>query len=195
TVFVVCYRLRSVRQERMPSEGAALVLCNHQSFYDPPLVGLAFHRQLNFLARENLLRGIWGRVLVLLNSIPVDREGMGFGGLKETLRRLQAGNMVLIFPEGERSRSGEVLPIKPGFSALAKRAGVPLIPMAIDGAFEVWPRGQPLPWPVGRIALYFGEPILPEEISQYDQRGLVAEVERRIRDCHAEARRLVRECR
>ena len=158
-------------------------------------MGLAFQRQLDFLARENLTHGPTGALLVFLNTIPVDRDGMGFGGLKETLRRLKLGRIVLIFPEGLRTPDGEVRPIKPGFSALAKRAGVPLFPMAIDGAFEVWPRGQWLPWPVGRMALYFGEPILPAEIDRYDQRELVAEVERRIRECHVQARRLVRECR
>jgi 1-acyl-sn-glycerol-3-phosphate acyltransferase len=108
-------------------------------------------------------------------------------GLKETLRRLKRGELVLIFPEGTRTTDGEVKPLKPGFSALARRAGVPLLPVAIDGAFQAWPRRRKLPRS-GHIQVQFGPPLLPQEIQHYDERELVAEIERRIRACHAQAR-------
>jgi 1-acyl-sn-glycerol-3-phosphate acyltransferase len=108
-------------------------------------------------------------------------------GLKETLRRLKRGEIVVIFPEGTRTTDGEVQSLKPGFAALARRAGVPLIPAAIVGAFECWPKHQP--WPgSGQIRVRYGRLMMPEEITTFDDRQLVAEVERRIAECDAEAR-------
>ncbi len=79
-------------------------------------------------------------------------------------------------------------PIKPGFCAVARRAGVPILPVAMDGAFDAWPRQRKLPRRAV-IHVQFGDPIEVEAIKQMDDPQLVAEVERRIRDCHARARR------
>ncbi len=75
----------------------------------------------------------------------------------------------------------------PGFCAIARRSGVPLIPVALDGAFDAWPRYRRLPCPAV-VHVRWGEPIRPEEVKQLTDDALVAEVERRIRDCHASAR-------
>jgi 1-acyl-sn-glycerol-3-phosphate acyltransferase len=117
----------------------------------------------------------------------LDREGLGLGGIKETLKRLKRQELVLMFPEGTRTRDGEVGKLKPGFCALARRAAVPLIPVAIEGAFDCWPRSHPLPLP-GVIHIQFGEPLLPADIAPLDDAQLLAEVDRRIRACHALAR-------
>jgi 1-acyl-sn-glycerol-3-phosphate acyltransferase len=186
----VVFGIRVRGREWVPREGGALVMSNHQSHLDPVLVGLATDRRLNYLARQTLFRFAPFRWLISsLDAIPLDREGLGLSGLKETLRRLKRGEMVLIFPEGTRTRDGEVGKFKPGFCALARRANVPLVPTAIDGAFDSWPRTRPLPLPA-TIHIQFGSPLTPEEIGQFDDEGLVAEMRRRIAACHAEARRL-----
>src|SRR6185369_4246968 len=95
-----------------------------------------------------------------LDAIPIDRDGLGLAGLKETLKRLKRGEMVLIFPEGTRTPDGQVAPLKPGFCAIARRANVPLVPVAIDGAFDAWPRFSPVPRPA-TIHVEFGPPIEP----------------------------------
>lgn len=186
---VVLFRIRVSGRERLPAEGGALILSNHQSHFDPVLIGLACDRRLNYLARKTLFGFPPFRWLILsLDAIPIDRDGLGLEGLKETLRRLKRGEMVLIFPEGTRTRDGEVAPLKPGFSALAKRSKVWLAPVAIEGAYDAWPRRHLLPR-VSTIHIQFGEPIDGETAARYDERELVAEVERRIRACHLEARR------
>lgn len=188
-IAVVLFRIRVSGREHVPAAGGALVLSNHQSHFDPVLIGLACDRRLNYLARKTLFRFAPFRWLIQsLDAIPIDRDGLGLDGLKETLRRLKRGEMVLIFPEGTRTRDGEMAPIKPGFSALAKRGNVWLVPVAIEGAFDAWPRRRPLPG-VSTIHIQFGEPIDGQTAARYDERELVAEVERRIRGCHAEARR------
>jgi 1-acyl-sn-glycerol-3-phosphate acyltransferase len=92
--------------------------------------------------------------------------------------------MVLIFPEGTRTRDGEVAAFRPGFTVLAARSGAWILPVAIEGAFEAWPRWRRLPQR-GTIHVQYGEPISPQEITGRDERELVAEVERRVRQCHA----------
>ena len=186
---MLVFRIRCEGRQHVPADGGALVLSNHQSHLDPVLIGLACDRRLNYLARDTLFGFAPFRWLIKsLDAIPIDREGMGLGGLKETLKRLKADEMVLIFPEGTRTVDGEVASLKPGFCALAKRAKVPLVPAAIEGAWHAWPRSKPLPRR-SDIHVQFGPAILPDEIAHYDDRELVAEVERRIRQCHALARR------
>ena len=185
---VVAYGIRVRGRHHVPATGGALVLSNHQSHYDPVLIGLACDRRLSYVARSTLFRFAPFRWLILsLDAIPIEREGLGLAGLKETLRRLERGEAVLLFPEGTRTRNGEVGTLKPGFCVLARRASVPLVPVAIDGAFDAWPRTRRWPW-VARIEIEFGEPLLPEQAAALDDRALVAEMERRIRACHALAR-------
>ncbi len=184
---VVLFGIRVENRGYVPAEGGALVLSNHQSNFDPVLVGLACDRRLNFLARQTLfeINGL-RQLITALDAIPIDREGTGLAGLKETLRRLKRGEMVLIFPEGTRTRDGAVAPLKPGFRALARRAGVPLVPLAIEGAYAAWPRGQRLPGRA-KMRVVFGSPLTPSEIERLDDAQLVAEIEGRIRACHARA--------
>jgi 1-acyl-sn-glycerol-3-phosphate acyltransferase len=182
------FRIRCTGRENEPREGGALVLSNHQSLFDPVLVGLTLDRRLNYMARETLFAfGPFGWLIQSLDAIPIDREGMGLSGLKETLRRAKRGEMVLIFPEGTRTADGEIARLKPGFSALAKRARVPLVPVGIDGAYQAWPRDHLLPG-VTTIHVHVGKPISPTEAEAADERELVGTVERRIRHCHAVAR-------
>lgn len=189
SVFLAVYRIRSEGREHIPRAGGALVLSNHQSHFDPIIVGLGSDRRMNYLARETLFRFPPFRWLIRsLDAIPIDREGLGLNGLKETLRRIKRGELVLMFPEGTRTPNGEVHALKPGFCALARRLNVPLVPVGVDGAFDAWPRTRTFPRG-GRIHVQYGAPILPEEIARFEERDLVAEVERRIRACHATARR------
>ncbi len=184
---VLVFGIRCRGREHVPATGGGLVLSNHQSHLDPVLAGLAADRRLNYLARQTLFRFAPFRWLIdSLDAIPLDREGLGLAGLKETLKRLKRGELVLIFPEGTRTRDGAVGPLKPGFCALARRARVPLVLLGIDGAYDSWPRSSPLPMPAA-IHIQFGPILTPAEIEKLDDDGLMAEVDRRIRECHCAA--------
>ena len=186
---VLVFAMRCRGRRHIPRTGGALVCANHQSVLDPPLIGLAFDRRLNFLARRTLFDNpVFGRFIDFLDAIPIDRDGIGLAGIKETLRRLRRGEMVLMFPEGSRTTDGEVASLKPGFVALARRGKVPLLPVGLDGAFDVLPRGAVVPRP-GRLYLVIGEPISPELAASLNDDQLIAELERRMRACHAAARR------
>jgi 1-acyl-sn-glycerol-3-phosphate acyltransferase len=183
---VVVYRVRCSGWHNIPAEGGVLVVSNHQSHLDPPLVGISCPRQMNYMARETLFRfAPFGWLIHSVGAFPLDREGVGLSGIKEALKRLKRGEMVLIFPEGTRTRDGEIARFRPGFTTLAVRSKAAILPVAIDGAFEAYPRWRKWPGP-GRIRVRFGKPILPAEYVGRDERELVAEVERRVRECHAQ---------
>ncbi len=185
-------RMRVVGRQHIPKTGGGLVCANHQSFLDPILVGLAVDRRMNFLARDTLFQNsLLKRVMEFFDTIPIDREGSGMQGLKETLRRLKREELVLIFPEGTRTRDGELLRFKPGFCAVARRSQQPLIPIGCEGAFQAWPRTSPWPRPT-TIAIAIGEPISPAAAADLSDAALVAELRGRVAACCDIARRLRR---
>lgn len=188
-VAVLLYRVRYEGLRNIPASGGVLVVSNHQSHFDPPLVGMASSRRMNYLARDTLFRfAPLGWLIHSLDAIPIDREGIGLGGIKESLKRLKRGEMVVIFPEGTRTPDGAIQPFRPGFTTLAVRSKSAILPVAIEGAYAVWPRRQPAPSLTGSIRVCYGEPITSEEVARYEERELLAEVERRVRACHAKLR-------
>ena len=190
-IFVaVCafYRFRAFGREHLPEDGGALLASNHQSHLDPPLIGQAVPRRINYLARATLFRFFLLRWLIQsLDAIPIDREGSGLGGIKETMKRLRSGGKVLMFPEGTRTADGNMRPLKPGFCAMVRRSNVPIVPLAIDGSFDAWPRTQRFP---GRsiVHICFGPPITAEQQKSLSDEELVLLVEERIAECLEKAR-------
>ena len=184
-LWVLLYRVRRWGIENIPAEGPILLTPNHQSHFDPPLVGCCCPHRMSYMGRESLFRFAPFRWLILsLGAFPINREGRGFGGLKETLRRLQQGEVIMIFPEGARTPDGRIHPFRPGIRMLAIRSGATIVPVAIEGAYQAWPRWRALPR-LGTIHIHFGEPLPPETIRELGEDALVEEVERRVRRDHA----------
>jgi 1-acyl-sn-glycerol-3-phosphate acyltransferase len=186
---VLFFGMRVYGQKHAPKSGAALICSNHQSHFDPGLIGLSLPSRLNFLGRRTLFdTPLLKQIITFLDTIPIDREGSALAGMKETLKRLKQGEQVVIFPEGTRTSDGEVAPIKAGFTMLARRSDALIVPIGLDGAFQAWPRTRWYPW-MDRIVLVVGEPITPAQFGGMSDEELVAEIEKRIRACHAQARR------
>jgi 1-acyl-sn-glycerol-3-phosphate acyltransferase len=178
--------LRVTGRENLPRTGGALLVSNHLSYLDVFLLGVGVPRPLCYVARSSLFFWPLAPLIRSVGGFPIDREGSGTGGLKETLRRLRNGSIVLIFPEGTRSRTGEPGPMKPGIAALG-RARVPIIPAAIAGTFEAWPAGRLLPRPYP-VRIHYGEPIPPEVIAGLTPEELTALIDQRIRQSLQAAR-------
>jgi 1-acyl-sn-glycerol-3-phosphate acyltransferase len=185
---ITTFQVRCWGRENFPRTGGALVCSNHQSFLDPVVIGNSSSRPINYLARKSLFQfGPLGWLLDFVNTIPVEREGFGVGGIRETLRRLKRGEMVLLFPEGTRCNDGHIQPFKQGFSAIARRSRAALVPVGVDGAYDAWPRSERLPQ-FQQVRVVVGEPLSPELVQSLDDEQLLEELRRRIIDCIAQAR-------
>jgi 1-acyl-sn-glycerol-3-phosphate acyltransferase len=179
---VTLFDLRCYGRENL-RDGAALVLSTHQSNFDPILVGLSFNDRLNYLARRTLFKNrLFAGFIRLLDAIELDRDRSGLAGLKETLKRLKANEKVLVFPEGTRTADGKISELKPGFLAVARRSQVPLIPMAISGAYQALPRGSIFPrrYPL-RVAV--GPAIEFAEYEQLSDAQALALLSQRLNHC------------
>jgi 1-acyl-sn-glycerol-3-phosphate acyltransferase len=187
-LMAIGFQARCWGRENYPATGGALICANHQSFLDPMLIGNSSSRPMNYLARKTLFHfAPLGWLLDFVNTIPVEREGFGVGGIRETLKRLKRGEMVLLFPEGTRSPDGEIQHFKQGFATLARRSRVALVPVGVDGAYDAWPRSERFPQ-LGRVRVVVGKPLAPELVETLDDRELMDELKQRIIDCIAEAR-------
>ncbi len=158
------FHVRAYGQEQLPKSGGALLLSNHQSYMDPLLIGVAVRRRLTFMAREPLFRNpFFGGLIRALGAFPVRQGAPDKSSIRQAIHLLESGRFVVLFPEGTRTWDGEVQPIRGGFRLLVRRANAPVIPVALQGAFEAWPRTRRLPRP-GRVRIRFGKAILPKDI-------------------------------
>lgn len=163
----VLYRHRAYGARRVPAQGAVLLVANHQSYLDPPVIGVGVgHRHLDFVARLGLFGGrVLAWLLKQFNSLPIREHGGDTGAIKEILRRLDDGRAVLIFPEGTRTFDGAMTEFKRGIAVVVKRSGCPVVPIAVEGCFDAWPRQRNWPSLFGkRVAVAFGQPIPHEEL-------------------------------
>lgn len=186
----VLYRLRTEGRHGVPMEGPVVLLANHTSVFDPPIVGGSTRRQFSYLARDTLFVGPFSWLIRSLDAVPVDREGSGIAGIRATLKRLKQGGALVLFPEGTRSEDGQLQPFKPGFVALVRRGRATVVPLGLAGVGEVWPKGKKWPHLTGRIAMHYGEPLTPDDVADLTDGELVALVEQRVRDCVVAARAL-----
>ena len=158
------FHLRAYNQEQLPESGGALLLSNHQSYMDPLLIGVAVRRRLTFMAREPLFRNpLFSALIRALGAFPVRQGAPDKSSIRQAILLLKSGRFVVLFPEGTRSWDGSVQPIRGGFQLLVRRANVPVIPVALAGAFEAWPRTRRLPRP-GHVRVRFGRAIPPQEL-------------------------------
>ena len=158
------FGIRSFDRHNVPAAGGAVLASNHQSFLDPMVVGLGLPRQVHYMARDSLFRNFaFGRLISSLNAFPVKRNTADLGAIKESLRRLKNGKLVLLFGEGTRTHDGRIAPLQSGIVMLARKARVPVIPVVIDGAFEAWPRHN-IFWQFQSIRVVYGEPMPYQKI-------------------------------
>ncbi|MDD2427073.1 MAG: lysophospholipid acyltransferase family protein [Eubacteriales bacterium] len=178
----ILIRLRYKGQEFLPAEGNYIVAANHQSFFDGLWLMGGVPREhfasFSCMAGSDLGEdyGLIGKIMLRVGrSILVDRNGNPIRGLIVAKKKLEEGNIVMIHPEGTRTHDGKIGPMMNGAAYLALKTGVPIIPTYIDGAYEIFSRHMPVPYPIHLrrlkrkpLTIEFGEPIYAKDFSSKD---------------------------
>lgn len=167
TLYTLLFRFRTIDRHRVPLTGPVIIVANHQSHLDPPAMCLAVaHRAVHPMARGTLFNNpAFGKLIGNLNTIPLKQGEADTAAIKEALRRLELGAAVLIFPEGSRTFDGALDDFQRGVMLIVRKAKVPVIPAAVEGFYDIWPRTKKLPKLRGHGIAGFGEPIAPETLA------------------------------
>jgi long-chain acyl-CoA synthetase len=197
TIVGLLVRPRVRGLEQIPADGPFIISPNHQSYLDPfVLVGVLPYRIFRHLffvgAAEYFQTPLTAWLARQLNILPVDPDANLLPAMQAGAFGLRSGKILVLFPEGERSIDGSVKKFKKGAAILSHHLGVAIVPVAIDGVFEIWGRNRPLnwtrllPWTGHHVRISFGAPIEAKSDSYADQttrlRGVVDDMWRRTRD-------------
>ncbi|MBM3989656.1 MAG: 1-acyl-sn-glycerol-3-phosphate acyltransferase [Planctomycetes bacterium] len=153
------FRERFEGREHLPQQGGVVVVSNHQSFYDIPLLSHAIARHVSFVARDTLANFAplaW--LMRTCGAVLIKRGAPDRAALREMVTHLERGDCLVVFPEGTRTIDGRVSGFKAGALLAARMAKVPIVPCSIRGSFEALPKGALFPRPK-RIRVRFGAPI------------------------------------
>ena len=131
----------------IPAHGGALIVSNHQSNLDPVLLGARLRRPMSYMAKSELfaVNPVLTELFRLLGGFPVHQGAADVRAVKESIERLKEGHLLSIFPEGGRTMDGEIAKMEKGVALIVRRAGVPVIPAVIVGAYEAWPWNRTVP--------------------------------------------------
>lgn len=158
--------LKSIGKENIPNSGQVIVAPIHVSHLDPPATACAMpHRRLRFMAKEELFKGIFGKIIASLGAFPVHRGEGDTEAIRKSIEMLNQGEALLVHPEGTRGDGVRMLPINKGVAMLAKRTGAPVVPVGIIGSNIVMPRGKQKR-KRHRITVVFGKPFTYAEVAQ-----------------------------
>lgn len=145
------YDITIKNAENMPKENGFIICPNHVSYIDYLFVSMAFNKErfkkLCCMARDNIFRNdpLSKKLVKVAGMVPIDRGGMNVSSMNSLKQKLKDGWCVLIHPEGTRSEDGIFRTIKSGASVLAIDAEVPIVPVYINGVYEIFPKGKKLP--------------------------------------------------
>lgn len=138
-LFKVLWRWKVEGLENFPAAGPVVVVANHVSIWDPVAVGSALPRQIKFMAKEDLFHyPVLGSILPRLGAFPVKRNQPDRVAIRRALEILENKEVLGMFPEGTRSKTGELLKPHPGAAMIALKARAPVVPVACIGTADMW---------------------------------------------------------
>jgi 1-acyl-sn-glycerol-3-phosphate acyltransferase len=189
--------LSIVGKLNVPARGAAIIAPIHLSTLDPPAVASASRRHLRFMAKSELFKGIFGWGIRSTGAFPVRRGENDTEAIRNAIDILNDGQVLLLFPEGERGDGMRLGSINRGIAMLAKRTGAPIVPTAIVGTHAMLPRGGK-GVKRGHVVVAFGQPFTYAEVargSSSESRELfAAELEKRLLEICAENGLILEPC-
>lgn len=162
-VFFINGGLHVSGKDNIPAEGGVIVASNHISYLDPPLLAAVLPRRATFIARKGLFTMPVLGWFIKHFAFPVDRERTQPSTIKEAVKRLKSGEVIVMFPEGRRSETGELLEGKRGVGMVASMGNVPIVPTLILDSDKALPVGAR--WlKRAKISVIFGRPIDPSTV-------------------------------
>ena len=168
-IFKILFRFKAQGSEYVPERGGFILASNHVSYLDPIALGVACKRPLNYMAKEELFRNpLFSKFFLKINVFPVKRDSADLSAIKEAMRRVRIGGVLVLFPEGSRRFDGVSNDPYPGIGFLSAKLGVPVIPAFIKGSEEAMPKGAKLIKPK-KISLCFGKQIFVERGMPYQE--------------------------
>lgn len=161
--FWLFHRVRFTGRGNVPRSGAVVFAPNHVSYYDPPLIMSGAPRRVCPMAWEGLFRvPILKQMIIFFGAYPVKLKSADKSAVAHTLGMMRGGKAVLVFPEGERGGSGALQQFENGIARISLQTGAAIVPVAITGAFESWPRTQIFPRWFCPIEVKYYPPIVIE---------------------------------
>jgi 1-acyl-sn-glycerol-3-phosphate acyltransferase len=175
-------RYTVIGRDHVPANRSVVFCANHQSNVDPPVLFRALHPRLHILYKAELRKlPVLGRVLEVGGFVAVQRDNRdaAFASIEQAAESIRRGNSFLIFPEGTRSKTDELLPFKKGGLVMALSAQAPVLPVAIMGGRAAMRKGSAFVRPV-HVTVRIGEPIETAGMSTDDRDALITLVRSRI---------------
>jgi 1-acyl-sn-glycerol-3-phosphate acyltransferase len=161
-LFKIFWRMRIIGRDNVPMQGAVILAANHVSLADPPILGSAFPRPINFMAKQELFEiPFLGWLIRQVNAFPVKREEHDIGAFKTAQRLLKSQQVLILFPEGHRSRTGELGAAKSGVGMLAAKSGCGVVPCYVHNS------GRLLKF--RKLCVHFDKVIYPLENQTYQE--------------------------
>ncbi len=177
-VFAVIARIRLQGRENVPREGAFIVASNHLSWLDVPLIPSPFSRPVVYMAKDETFHSEYAWLVRFMGAFPVKRGEADRQALRAADEQLKAGNILIIFPEGTRSKTHTLATAHAGLGMIALRAGVPIVPVAVWGSEKALKTFRP------RVNVIYGEPMTfkPKgpKITREDIDGVTQQVMQKI---------------
>jgi 1-acyl-sn-glycerol-3-phosphate acyltransferase len=153
-VFAIMARVHLSGLENVPAEGPFIIASNHLSWFDVPLIPAYFSRPVIYMAKEETFQGRIGWLVRFLGAFPVKRGEADRQALRTADEQLKEGNIIVIFPEGTRSKTHTMARGHSGLGMIALRSGVPVLPVAISGSEKLLKKFRP------RVTITYGQPMI-----------------------------------
>lgn len=159
----IWFRLSAEGKEHVPTEGAFILSPVHRSNIDFLLVLITTRRRIRYLSKDTIFVGVWDKIFTALGGIPVARGSADREALQTCVRVIQAGEPLVVFPEGTRQHGPQVQELFDGAAFIQSRTGVPIVPMGIGGSEAAMPKGAKFIKP-HKVCLVVGQPLTAAEV-------------------------------
>jgi len=191
--FRMTYRFQAWGGDNIPNSGPVLLLSNHQSFFDPIIVGLGINRRRFYaMARSGLFNNWFFSALIrTLNAIPVERGESDIAAMRKCLEALDLNHALLIFPEGTRTDNGTTKHFATGTMLLIKRSKADVVPVAIEGAYHVWSKTRKYPKLTGRIGVMYGRPLAAKDLIALEPAEALQKIQDQVEQMRQELNKML----